>query len=325
MGPANSASTTPTGSPAPRTQLPALALDIGGSTTRIGSFPAPTALPEYTLLDTFPTAANYTEQLARIAVVLAPAGQHNGIGVSFGGRIARDGQRVAVAPNLPGYEGKPLVDDLAALSGGPVRLAHDPVCGLLAERRYGVLAGATRCAYLTVSTGTGAALHLANDESEDQSGDQSDRQPGRRGVTLSIEIGHQIVAGVAAGDASGERARRCLCGQVGCLETYTGGKQLALRYGRRLEEIDNPAVWRELTEMLAIGVVNLAQLARIERVAISGGIALHRDGLVDELRRAIERQLRGASVQLQLARLGGRAPLVGAALLLTTPQEELLY
>lgn len=322
MGPTNATSTTPTAPPA---QLPVLALDIGGSTTRIGSFPAPTTVSEYTLLDTFPTEAEYAEQLARMAAVLAPAGEHAGIGVSFGGRITRDGQRVAVAPNLPDYEGKSLVDDLAALYGGPVRLAHDPVCGLIAERHYGALVGATRCAYLTISTGTGAALHLANDGCGDELGGGSGRQPRHRGVMLSIEIGHQIVAGSASGEADGERARRCLCGQIGCLETYTGGKQLALRYHRPLEEIDDPTIWRELTEMLATGVVNLAQLARVERIAVSGGIALHREGLVAELQRAVDRRLRGASLQLQLARLGQRAPLVGAALLLTTPQEELLH
>lgn len=321
MRPVNSASIAPSEPSEPSPQLPTLALDIGGSTTRIGSFSAPAALAEYTLLATFPTAADYTEQLARLADELTSTGTHAGIGVSFGGRITRDGQRVAVAPNLPDYEGKPLVDDLTRLCGGPVRLAHDPVCGLLAERRFGVLAGAGRCAYLTVSTGTGAALHLANGEPTAGSEDKATMHPGSRGVTLSIEIGHQIIAE----RPSDERPRQCLCGQVGCLETYTGGKQLALRYGRPLQEIDDPDVWRDLTEMLAIGLVNLAQLARIERVAVSGGIALHRDGLVAEVQRAVDRRLHGATLRLERARLGERAPLVGAALLLTTTEEGLLH
>src|SRR5690348_1244295 len=122
---------------------PTIALDIGGSTTRIGAFPAPEASPDFAPLARFPTAANYDEQLARIAAVLEQVPECAGIGVSFGGRIARDGSGVAVAPNLPDYEGKPLARDLAALAGrscGPVRLAHDPVCGLLAEKRFGVLA-----------------------------------------------------------------------------------------------------------------------------------------------------------------------------------------
>src|SRR5262249_6551026 len=162
----------------------------------------------------------------------APA--HAGIGVSFGGRITRDGMSVAVAPNLPEYEGKPLARDLATHAGGPVRLAHDPVCGLLAEKRFGALASAERCAYLTVSTGT--ALQLGKDD---------------LALTVSIEIGHQILQ---VGQGEG---RACLCGQAGCLETYTGGKQLAMRYGRPLEEIADADVWDELERMLALGLVNL--------------------------------------------------------------------
>ncbi len=316
MRPASFAPTPPPAQPAP---APTLALDIGGSTTRIGRFAAPTTTFEYTPLATFPTAATYREQLARIAGELATArGQSGdaacgfaGIGVSFGGRITRDGQCVAVAPNLPNYEGKPLVDDLAALCGCPVRVAHDPVCGLLAERRYGALASAERCAYLTVSTGTGAALYLGKAE--------ADGANQMRGVCLSIEMGHQIVAGADAA------ARTCLCGQVGCLETYTGGRQLALRYGHPLEELDDPRVWRELTEMLAIGLVNLAQIARIELVAVSGGIALHRGGFLAQAQHAVDGRLRGATLRLAPARLGERAPLVGAALLFATPREELLH
>jgi hypothetical protein len=39
-------------------------------------------------------------------------------------------------------------------------------------------------------------------------------------LTVSIEIGHQILDG---------NTLICLCGQVGCLETFTGGKQHELR------------------------------------------------------------------------------------------------
>src|SRR5579863_364060 len=105
---AHSAHSAPSIQPAP---LPTLALDIGGSTTRIGHFAAPTKTCEYTPLASFPAEATYAEQVARIARELDAARirtgdearGYAGIGVSFGGRITRDGQRVAVAPNLPDY------------------------------------------------------------------------------------------------------------------------------------------------------------------------------------------------------------------------------
>ncbi len=289
----------------PVSLAPTLALDIGGSATRIGAFPAPAASPDCALLARFPTAPDYDDELALIAAEVAQISEHAGIGVSFGGRIARDGSSVAVAPNLPAYEGQPLARDLAARVGGPVRLAHDPVCGLLAERRYGALAAADRCAYLTVSTGTGAALQLGAGGARDD-----------LALTVSIEFAHQLFPG---------NTRECLCGQVGCLETFTGGKQLELRYGAPLAEVADERVWAELTQMLAVGLVNLAHLTRVEVVAVGGGIALRRAGLIAAVQVEVNRRIRSASLRLERAQLGERAPLVGAALLLATPERHILH
>ena len=280
---------------------PIIGIDIGGTTTRLGAFPAPDTAPDRAPLATFDTSQDYDEELARIGAALSGSGPYAGVGVSFGGRIARDGSGVAVAPNLRAYEGRPFIHDIARLAGCPVRLAHDPVCGLLAEARYGVLRGADRCAYLTLSTGTGAAVRLAKAEAA---------------LTTSIEFGHQILAG---------NDRPCPCGQVGCLETYTGGRQLAARFGRPLEEITDEQVWSDLASMLAIGLVNLAQLSRVELVAVSGGIALRRPSLVANVRREVAARLRGMALRVVLATLGEHAPLVGAALLLSTPDEVILH
>jgi glucokinase len=289
----------------PTPALPTVGVDIGGTTTRIAVFPDPGVSPDCDVLTSFPTKPVYDEQVAEIAAALAQAPAHVGIGVSFGGRITRDGAGVAVAPNLRSYEGRALAADLASRAGGPVRLAHDPICGLLAERRFGALRSADRCAYLTLSTGTGAAIQLGN---------------GSSALTLSIEIGHQILAG---------NTRHCLCGQVGCLETYTGGKQLALRYGCPLEEIAEEiaeaTVWKELRDALAVGLVNLAQLTRVEVVALGGAIALHHPTLLGEIQYRIDKRLHGMALELRQATLGERAPLVGAALLPSTPEAMLLH
>jgi predicted NBD/HSP70 family sugar kinase len=212
---------------------------------------------------------------------------------------------VAVAPNLRDYEGRRFARDLAERCGLParsVRLAHDPICGLLAERRFGVLQDSSRCAYVTASTGTGAAIYLGPDDGS--------------GQALSIEFGHQLLDG---------GTRKCLCGQTGCLETYTGGRQLARRYGRPLEEIEDAAVWDALYERLALGLVNLAQLTRVEVVALSGSIALKHEGFLDALRERVRARLRGMALRLELAALGEQAPLLGAALLPDTPESAVLH
>ncbi len=298
----------------------AIAVDIGGTNTRV-ALVGPSLVPGVgqTLLEAasaFATEQEYPTQMARLAAAVTAAlrlaerrgpGQPRGVGVALGGRIARDGACVLAAPNLRDYEGRPFVQDLSAQCGGlPVRLAHDAVCGLLAERRYGALVSVERCAYVTLSTGTGCAVHLGAAD-------------GSAGVTLSIELGHQLLD---------HNPRVCLCGQVGCLETYTGGRQLALRYGQPIESLpaaESLDLWRDFAAKLSIGLVNLAHLTRVERVAIGGAIALNRPGLLDALRVAVAERLRGAQLELVAASLGAQAPLIGAATLLATPENELLH
>ena len=309
-----------------------VAVDIGGTNTRVALFTSSARSTADISLDPFQTAEGYERQLDQITKAISKitnrvslnhsaegiltnaisiktnhvSNQTNAmsIGVSIGARLARDGSGVAVAPNLRDYEGRPFARNLAERCDAPVqsvRLAHDPVCGLLAERRFGVLHDTDRCAYVTISTGTGAAIYLGS--------------AGETGQALSIEFGHQTLDG---------DTRQCLCGQIGCLETYTGGRQLALRYGRPLEEIEDAAVWDALYDKLALGLVNLAQLTRVEVVALSGAIALRHEGFLEELRERVEKRLRGMALRLELATLGEQAPLVGAALLPDIPALAIL-
>lgn len=298
-----------------------IAVDLGGTTTRVVTIllgdetgaPSMLAAPA-----TFATEQQYAAQMARLGEMVEAAtvmahgrvGQLLGVGVSLGGRIAADGASVAVAPNLRDYEGRPLVQDVRdvmARRGGqaPVWLAHDALCGLLAEQRLGALAGMPRCAYLTLSTGTGCAVHLES--------------PAGSGVYTSIEMGHQMLDG---------NTRVCLCGQVGCLETYTGGRQLAQRYHQPIELLSADQ-WSEargaLVEKLSLGLVNLAHLTRVEAVAIGGAIALGHPELLPALRISLGERLHGARLDLVPARWGADAPLVGAALLLTTPVGAVIH
>lgn len=308
---------------ADRKRTPAIAVDLGGTNTRVAlvwtaqeAMNEPEKESSWTQVDAFPTNQSYAAQFARLgdaitaAIRLAEREAQRapiGVGVSLGGRIARDGASVLIAPNLRDYEGRPFVEDLSASFGGlPVRLAHDAVCGLLAERRFGALLGVQRCAYLTLSTGTGCAVHLAPRGND-------------AGVSLSIELGHQILD---------HNARACLCGQIGCLETYTGGLQLALRFGQPIEtlaEAESAEMWREFAEKLSIGLVNLAHLTRVERIAIGGAIALNHPGVLDDLRAGMAERLRNARLDIVKAALKDAAPLVGAAALLTAPEASILH
>lgn len=284
------------------TAIPYMGIDIGGTNTRIALFETLTT-PHFKLLARFPTLQDYKKQSSMLRETLA---QHNvkelrGVGVSVGGRMAQDGRSVLVAPNLPDYVGQPLADDLEHFCHCPTRLAHDTVCGLLGEKQFGHLRPIDRCAYLTLSTGTGAAFQL---------------RTGPTTLTVSIEIGHQLLDG---------NTLLCLCGQVGCLETFTGGKQLELRLGQSVATITDAAFWETFSDKLALGLVNLVQLTRVEALAISGAILLHRTFLLPLLQQKVHTLLHGAGLRLFQATLGENAPLVGAALLLETPDDSIIH
>ena len=211
-----------------------IGIDIGGTSTRIGLF-ASLAAPDSVPIAKFPTHQRYKEQLQSIVTAIKSCGTEKlaGVGISVAARVAKDGRMVIIAPNLPEYVGEPFAQDLSDHLQCPVRLAHDTVCGLLAEKKFGHLRYCERCAYLTVSTGTGAAIQLRKASTM---------------LMLSIEMGHQILDG---------NPLQCLCGQVGCLETFTGGKQLELRYGRPvaqiaegLDEVGRDAVDPQLHELV---------------------------------------------------------------------------
>ncbi len=279
-----------------------IAVDIGGTNTRLGLFESLDST-DFVVLAKFPTVQNYEEQIRQIVAAIQNSGREDlaGIGVSAAARIARDGRTIILAPNLPGYIGKPFAQDLFERFACPVRLAHDTVCGLLAEKKFGALRNIDRCAYLTVSTGTGAAIQL-----------------GKASISLtsSIEIGHQLLDG---------NTLTCLCGQVGCLETFTGGRQVELRYGRPIAHITDMAFWETFSDKLALGLVNLAQLTRIDAVAISGAIALNNVFLVPMLQQKVNAILKWGMLELRLAALGENAPIVGAAVLLEVPEDTILH
>lgn len=281
---------------------PFLAIDLGGSNARLGLF-ASFDSPEFTSLGSFPTRSSYADQLEQISIVLRARGiaRLAGVGVSIGARIARDGRSIVFGPNFPDYLGKPLAADLEARLGCAARLGHDTVCGLLGERRFGALREVERCAYLTLSMGTGAAIQLGKGEAS---------------FISSIEFGHQVLD---------DNERLCLCGQIGCLETFTGGRQLELRYGRSIAEFADASFWQVFTAKIAQGLLNLAQLTRIDAVAVGGAIALQNPFVIALLQEKVDATLKGSRLRLLQAELEMHAPLVGAASLLAVSEDMILH
>ena len=77
--------------------------------------------------------------------------------------------------------------------------------------------------------------------------------------------------------------------------------------------------------MLAAGIVNLSWLARVEAIALSGGIALNSTYLREHLQASVNALRIGDEIRLLWSQLGENAPIIGAALLIDTPESTILH
>jgi glucokinase len=258
--------------------------------------------PERVQLARFPTDPDYDRQVAALVAAIRTADiTPTSVGVSFGGRLDPTGTSITVALNLRRYEGRTLRHDLQSILDCPVRVAHDATCGLLGEHAHGSLRGADRCGYVTLSTGTGCALRLGR---------------GPYFIAMTTEAGHQLVMG---------NELRCPCGQQGCLEPLTGGRALEQRLGTPLAEVDDKPFWESYARSLAHGLANFALVAGVEAIALGGSIIQRRPEIWPPLRATLAARLTYHRLSVLPAQLGEDAPLVGAAVLLATPEHSVLH
>jgi glucokinase len=270
-----------------------LVVDLGGTKTRIVAF-AGLDQTEFVVLGHFPTCQSYEQQIEQINQTVHGAGLNriDGAGLALGAQLTRDGVSVDASYTMPEYVGRPIVTDLAAVWDCPVRAANDNICAVIAETRLGSLRGIERGASLTISTGTGAGIRL---------------QSGSTALAFLAQVGHHSI------DPHGER---CTCGQVGCVQTITGGQQILRRYGVPASELNDPVAWQTITDALAQAIVNLVRITRIDALCLSGGIGYNSSYLRDHLPETVRRLGPGIRVDIRYPALGEDAPTLGAALLL---------
>ncbi len=301
--------------------LPALGIDVGGGSAKIGVVaPDGSVLSQCevvsdprlsggALLDSFLAAAARLQAEARTPDLA-------GIGIGLPGQIDRQNGTTHVG-NVPSLNGFPIVEHVQARTGLHARLENDATLAALAEHRFGSGRGATRFMTVTLGTGigvgfieNGAAVHTSNG-------------------TLG-DIGHIIV------DPLG--ARRCRQGCHGCLESVASSLALAERYAelRRSAPGGGPSglaplfeaarvgdkeclrIIDEAARFLAAGIVSWIHIFAPDRIALAGGMSKSGPILLDRIiaaaqALAIPNYL--ANLSFVPAELGTDAGLVGAAAL----------
>jgi glucokinase len=294
-----------------------LALDVGGTKIAAGLVDDDGALVHRAQL---PTADGDAEAVWAVAETLIAAaldeagGDVAGTGISSAGPI--DLPTGTVSPiNITQWQRFPLVERVAAVTGGRVRLGGDGLCMALGESWRGAGEGAQFLLGMVVSTGIGGGLVL--------DGAPYDGRTGNAG-----HVGHVVV------ELDGEA---CTCGGHGCVETVASGPHLA-RWAREhgwaapaeadakeLGEAANRgdpialAAYRRGATAVAATVASVAAVCDLDLVVIGGGVAKSGALLFDPLREALASYAGLAflrDLRVVPAALGGDAGLVGAAALL---------
>jgi len=266
------------------------------------------------------------------AVVAAgvTAGAVGAVGVGVAGQCLGRTGVVLNAPNL-GWRDVAFGDLLRDAVGVPVRVANDLSVAAWGEKCFGGAKGIDDVVLVFVGSGVGSGLILAGRLHD-----------GAQGV--AGEFGHVKVRPIRPETA----VRRCGCGQLGCLEAYTSGVNVAARVreeiaagarssiharvGGDLSRVNASLVddayragdayarevWTEVGELLGTQIANLVTILNPSRLLLGGGVLLGSPALGELVRRFFDEKVSLSATKgltIEHAWLGDDAGVIGAAVL----------
>ncbi len=184
-----------------------IACDIGGTQLRVATFDA--ASGEMIQQKRIPTQAAGETAVDRLKGLIADMwptqGHVRAIGAAAPGFVDPEQGIIFVTPNIPGWNGLPLRQILEDRFDVPVFLGNDANLAALGEWRFGAGRGFHHVLYLTISTGIGGGIVIADRLLQ-----------GSRG--LAAELGHITVE---------PNGPLCGCGKRGHLEAVASGTGIA--------------------------------------------------------------------------------------------------
>ena len=243
-----------------------------------------------------------------------------GVGIGVPG-IVEQGPDVLVHAQTYRWDAVPLERLLRAHTGLPLQFENGAKTMGQAELWFGAGRSVRNAAVVLIGSGVGASLISSGSTYQ--------------GPSLTVaEWGHTTI--VVGG-------RRCRCGSAGCLEAYVGAEAILDQCGSpaalsaddeesmlaALITADSSpttdAVLAETAEYLGVGIGNVINLFRPERVILGGWAGLLLGGrLLPAIRESAQRHsLRHpfAAASIELGQLGPEAVALGAA---TLPMEDFL-
>jgi glucokinase len=270
-----------------------LAIDIGGTKFSVALFDSEKMIRR----ESRPTdrAGGPASMLTDIATMVRNWPAFEKCGIGFGGPVDFANQRVALSTHVGGWQDFPLVERITEMLHVPVIIDNDANVGALGEATYGAGRGSLPLFYVTLSTGIGGGIVLA------------DGSLYRGADSWAGEIGHLVIR---------PDGPECLCGARGCFERMCCGLWLERDYGKPAHELlDDPDFVKSYVVDLAAGLKAAIMILNPARIVIGGGIAKAGDKLFDPLRVELRKQVTSwsrARLDVVPAGLGDDSVLYGA-------------
>ncbi len=268
-----------------------------------------------------------TQTIADVILELKAKFSASYVGISAAGFVSSDRKTMLAAPNISGWNGINLENEISARVNLPVVIENDANAAAWGESRYGAGRGENQMMMLTVGTGIGGgvvvngALH-------------------RGAYGIAGEFGHVRVV---------PEGHLCGCGARGCFEQYASGNAL-MRHAREaiagspdashnllargngtIEGLNGKhiteaaqdgdmvalAAFNTTAQWLGAGIASLAVILDPACVVIGGGVVDAGEILLAPTRAAVERYMpfqgKHPSPRIVAAELGNEAGVVGAA------------
>ncbi|MBC1512374.1 ROK family protein [Listeria booriae] len=284
-----------------------IGIDIGATNMRVGLFNPANQLVAREQSNTEATlgATQALEKLVRMIEAVDPERLASGIGIGAPGPLDVDNGIILDAPNLPGWHGFRIRDELESRAGKTVFLMNDAKVATLAEAKIGAGTGYSSVQYITVSTGVGGGLVC--DGEVFAGSHQHASELGNMIVDVSLKNGtlEDLCSGTAL-----KRESKVLFGKD------KTAADLFMHY-----DAYHPEARRVVAGWLqhfGAALTSIIQVIDPEVFVLGGAVILHNPWLVEELKTVVAQRVYGTmkeTIQLKVASLGDDAGLYGAAML----------
>lgn len=226
-------------------------VDIGGTKTLIGVFTPAGQLIEKIKFSTSQDYVQFKQDLARKIAKLTTK-QFTACAIGVRGILNRAKGILKTGGNALAWRDIPLLADVSSLLNCPVFMENDSKLAALSEASL-VKDIYHKAFYLTISSGINGAFVVEGKLDQN---------------TIDSEIGLMIYP---------------QNGKYQVWENFTSGKAIVEKYGHQIKEINDDQILSNISESIAMGLINLSALFTPDVFIIGGGVGSHLEKLVSPL------------------------------------------